>query len=74
MTSVYNQGGFLIEQKTLMTIKLTNKQIRKLQDLHQKRFGVFINTKKAREIGTQLICLMKLTYKSIPKEKSICNQ
>ena len=48
---------------------LTDAQITKFQEIHQKRFGKKISRDEALEKGIKLVRLMQIVYQPITKEE-----
>ena len=50
-------------------MKLTDRQIEEFKELYYQRFGVNISNEDARELGLQLIGLIRAAYKPIRKDE-----
>jgi hypothetical protein len=48
---------------------LSDKHIKKFQDIYEARFGIRLNKKDALEKGLKLVNLMKIVYKPITKKE-----
>lgn len=48
---------------------LSDEAIKQYQEIYKKKFGQEISEKEAREQGENLIRLIRVVYKPIPKKK-----
>jgi hypothetical protein len=46
---------------------LSDKQVEEFRELYKKRFGEEIDNEEARKLGTNLVTLLRLIYKPIPR-------